>query len=387
MSKAPVRLLDLFRYYKGLPHQMAAISELEAAMPPSLLRRENAWFSTWSQAGKQADGGWVLPARKIVQEYEGCRLVAYRCPAGVPTIGWGATTIGGQAVKDGQRITQAQADEQLSRDLERFHAALVNAIPAMAGWPANRQAALVSWCFNVGVGAMQDSTLRRRILAGENPELVVVEELPKWNKGDGGKILAGLVRRREAEVALFLGKPEGYGNPLSVPWYGQRDSATDQARRMCFSSSCAMLLAALRPGVLQGPNGDDQYLARVRQFGDTTSPVAQVQALGSYEIRAEFTKQADWRTIEGLIDRGIPVPLGYLHRGPVTAPAGGGHWLCCVGYTAESLIVHDPWGEADLITGQTAHPTARFAYYSRKNFGPRWMVDGPGSGWAIVADR
>ena len=69
------------------------------------------------------------------------------------------------------------------------------------------------------------------------------------------------------------------GNPLSVPWFAQLDSATDQGRRMCFSSSCAMLLAFLKPGVLSGANGDDQYLGRVRQFGDTTDPTAQIKAL------------------------------------------------------------------------------------------------------------
>lgn len=240
MTKTPVRLLDLFRFYKGLPHQMAAISELEAAMPASLLTRENAWFSTWSQSGK-------------VPESEG--------------------------------------------------------------------------------------------------------------------------------------KPASYGNPLTVTYYQQMDSATDQGRRMCFSSSCAMLLNYLRPGVLKGPNGDDQYLARVRQYGDTTSATAQVQALASYEVKAEFTKQASFATIERQINAGIPVPCGYLHRGPIDAPSGGGHWLCVVGYTRDSLIVHDPFGEADLISGRTIAASARYAYYSRKNFGRRWMADGEGSGWAIVADR
>ena len=88
------------------------------------------------------------------------------------------------------------------------------------------------------------------------------------------------------------------GNPLSVPWFAQLDSATDQGRRMCFSSSCAMLLAFLRPGVLSGPNGDDQYLARVRQCGDTTDPVAQIKALASYGNTAQFSKQASFSTIE-----------------------------------------------------------------------------------------
>jgi hypothetical protein len=102
------------------------------------------------------------------------------------------------------------------------------------------------------------------------------------------------------------------GNPLSVPWFAQLDSATDQARRMCFSSSCAMLLAFLKPGVLTGSNGDDQYLARVRQFGDTTDAAAQIRALASYGIKARFTRKASFSTLEQQIAAGIPVPCGYL---------------------------------------------------------------------------
>ena len=182
-------------------------------------------------------------------------------------------------------------------------------------------------------------------------------------------------------------KPSAHPNPLPVPFYQQLDSATDQGRRMCFSSSCAMLLAFLRPGILKGPNGDDQYLARVRTFGDTTSAIAQVQALNSYEVRADFTKAADFALIERQIDAGFPVPCGYLHRGPVEKPSGGGHWLTVVGYDATHVIVHDPLGEADLITGGTLNRPAQFCRYSRKNFGRRWMVEAPRTGWAIVVKR
>ncbi|MEA5417355.1 C39 family peptidase [Synechococcus sp. BA-132 BA5] len=177
------------------------------------------------------------------------------------------------------------------------------------------------------------------------------------------------------------------GNPFSVPWFAQLDSATDQARRMCFSSSCAMLLAFLKPGVLSGPNGDDQYLARVHQFGDTTDPGAQIKALASYGITARFSTQASFSTLEQQIAAGIPVPCGYLHRGPISSPAGGGHWLIVVGLTPTHLIVPDPLGEADLVNGTTLGGTARFCHYSRANFGRRWMVEGGGTGWAVLAQR
>ena len=147
-----------------------------------------------------------------------------------------------------------------------------------------------------------------------------------------------------------------------------------------------MLLATVKPGAITGANADDQYLQRVQQYGDTTDPAAQVKALASYGIKARFAQSASFKTIEQQIDRGIPVPCGYLHRGPVTAPSGGGHWLCVIGYTAKHMVVHDPLGESDLITGATLNTTARFARYSRKNWGPRWMVEGDGTGWAIIAE-
>ena len=179
-----------------------------------------------------------------------------------------------------------------------------------------------------------------------------------------------------------------WSNPLQVPWYAQMDSADRaQAARMCFSSSCAMLLQYLKPGTLSGGNGDDQYLARVQTYGDTTDATAQVRALSSYGIKARFVQSAGWADIERQIATGIPVPCGFLHRGPVTAPGGGGHWLIVVGFTPTHLIVHDPFGEADLVNGTTLGGVARFARYSRKNFGPRWMVEGPGTGWAVLADR
>jgi hypothetical protein len=175
-------------------------------------------------------------------------------------------------------------------------------------------------------------------------------------------------------------------NPLKVPYYSQRDSTTPHALRMCFSSSCAMLLETIKPGTLAGPNGDDAYLGRVLRYGDTTDPQAQLKALASYGVTATFTQRADWRTIEQQIKRGVPVPCGFLHKGHVSAPGGGGHWLCAIGYDDTALIVHDPFGEVDLVSGIYRGSNGASLRYSRKNFAPRWMVEGAGTGWAIIAN-
>jgi len=174
-------------------------------------------------------------------------------------------------------------------------------------------------------------------------------------------------------------------NPLRVPYYSQRDSSTQHALRMCFSSSCAMLLEALKPGTLNGPNGDDAYLGRVMRYGDTTDSVSQLKALQSFGVEASLTRGANWATITKQIDQGIPVPIGILHKGPVSAPVGGGHWICVVGYTDDAMIVHDPFGDLDLITGTYVGNWGARLRYSRRNLDPRWMVEGPGTGWAIIA--
>lgn len=175
-------------------------------------------------------------------------------------------------------------------------------------------------------------------------------------------------------------------NPIRVPYFSQRDSATKHALRMCFSSSCAMLLETLKPGTLSGPNGDDAYLGRVLRYGDTIDSMSQIKALQSFGVEATFTQKADWSTVTKQIDRGIPVPLGFLHHGPVTKPGGGGHWLCAIGYDGnEALIVHDPFGEIDLVGGRYLNNWGARLRYSKKNLGPRWMVEGVGTGWAIIA--
>ena len=181
-------------------------------------------------------------------------------------------------------------------------------------------------------------------------------------------------------------KPRTLANPLQVRYFSQRDSATAHALRMCFSSSCAMLLETLRPGTLSGPNGDDAYLGRVLRYGDTTDTQAQLRALASYGIKATFTQKADWSLVQQQIDKGIPVPLGFLHHGSASKPGGGGHWLCAIGYTPDALIVHDPFGEINLAAGGYLNNWGAKLRYSRQNFGPRWMVEGSGTGWAIVAE-
>lgn len=182
-------------------------------------------------------------------------------------------------------------------------------------------------------------------------------------------------------------KPPPPTNPLRVPYYSQRDSGTAHAHRMCFSSSCAMLLEALKPGTLAGPNGDDTYLGRVFRYGDTTDSQAQIKALASFGITARFVTNGNFGLIEKQIKAGIPVPCGILHKGPVGHPVGGGHWLTVIGFNRDAVLVNDPYGDLDLVSGTYLSSKGAGLSYSRKNFGPRWMPDGANTGWCIIAER
>lgn len=132
----------------------------------------------------------------LIKQFEGCKLRAYKCPAGRWTCGWGTT---GPDVVEGTVWTQAQADARLAQDVEKFLSGVRAAVKVKAS--DNEIGALASFAYNVGLGAFRSSTLLRLLNAGDRQG--AADQFPRWNKV-GGKVLPGLVRRREAERAVFL---------------------------------------------------------------------------------------------------------------------------------------------------------------------------------------
>ena len=157
----------------------------------------------WGQAAGKVGGAapeavpttTAQPGIDLIKEFEGLELTAYVCPAGVLTIGYGST---GSHVSSGMTITEPEAEALLKKDLSRFEKGICDQIDVPIN--QNQFDALISWAFNCGLGATADSTLRRRLNAGENVNKVISEELPRWTSGG----MAGLVRRRDAEVALAI---------------------------------------------------------------------------------------------------------------------------------------------------------------------------------------
>jgi hypothetical protein len=373
-------------------------------------------------------------------------------------------------------ITQARADELLVQDLQRFEQAVDRLIE-----PQQNQLqfdAIVSFTYNVGEGALSESTLRRRMNAGEDLNTVAREELPKWVNGPSGP-LPGLVRRRDAEVELHctpcgpalppppapstglkalretllkkyaipgealaagyrstvakdtvyptftvLGEADGHrlvelpyglgrwhlfvdhwtgwqGEATSVPpapqlpsngevviagfpYFWQVNNASDGWRE-CQSSAIAMCLKFLGIGNL---TDDQDYIDVVDLYGDTTERQPHYDAMKHLGYTG-----AKWHTnltaeiIKAEISNGKPVAVGNLHKGPVSNPSGGGHFVVLYGYGPDYWLVMDPYGEADLVNGDFVACSAtagKAQHYSFKNFNPRLFVSNPADGWGWI---
>lgn len=414
----------------------------------------------------------------LVKSFEGYHreladgnAAAYLDPVLIPTIGWGTIQYpDGKKVVVGDIRTRKQCEEYLMHEIEGKAAGVEKYVKV----PLTQSMfdALVSFSYNVGLGALSESTLLRLLNAGDYEGAAA--QFPRWVKA-GGKTLPGLVRRRDAEQALFkkdgmqpgdaeppkrrritakagtflkkapvqsseLSKDEkkfvpigvgydivwqskeadghvkvslayGAGNwyvfsphwdgldavepakpaqsgdvLLATPYYSQRDNITqgsDNWTRTCFSSSCAMLAQTVKPGCIKG---DDDYISKRRKFGDSTGANAQVMCLQSLGINARFITSGDLSLVKKFLDRGIPVPCGILHKGPASAPCGGGHWVCVVGYDDKGFIVNDPWGEIRNSDGVYVSQDGEHVHYSYDLFDTRWTVASSKDGWCIVVD-
>jgi len=135
----------------------------------------------------------------LIKNHEGCQLKAYKCPAGVWTIGYGHT----KGVAQGMTITQEIADKLLVEDVKPIEK-LLNGMKV--NFRQSQFDALVSFIFNVGEGGFNGSTLKKKIVSG-SADAVIAEEFHKWNKAtvNGKKtVLPGLSKRRADEAALWL---------------------------------------------------------------------------------------------------------------------------------------------------------------------------------------
>ena len=141
---------------------------------------------------------------EIIKSFEGFRSAPYKCPAGIPTIGYGATFYPG-----GKKVTMADATITEARGTELLQSMLVSFEQYVDSYcrddiNQNQFDALVSFAYNLGPANLKSSTLLKKVNANPEDESIRLEFM-KWVKA-GGKTLKGLVRRREAEANLYFKK-------------------------------------------------------------------------------------------------------------------------------------------------------------------------------------
>lgn len=185
---------------------------------------------------------------ELIKEFEGLRLRAYLCPAGVATIGYGTTIYPtGRKVQLGDTCTEGQAEQFLRHDLRAFE----REVERMVRVPINPNqfSALVSFAYNTGSSALQKSTLLR--LLNAHNYAGAAEQFARWTYA-GGKSLPGLVRRRAAERALFIQTditPAANVPPASVPEVGDFPTMQPVAA-LHVEQTMAPIVAALMPSLI-----------------------------------------------------------------------------------------------------------------------------------------
>lgn len=147
----------------------------------------------------------TIEGLELIKKYEGCNLKAYRCPAGVFTIGYGSTRyLNGEPVREGDVITQEEANALFKDSVDKFEyqVKMIIGDTLKAILPESAISALVSLAYNIGITAFAKSTLLKVIKQNKNNLRDIEFQWNRWNKANG-KVLNGLVKRREEEFAIY----------------------------------------------------------------------------------------------------------------------------------------------------------------------------------------
>ncbi len=354
---------------------------------------------TWDQV--------FAPGLDLIRNFEGFVDLAYPDPASGAepwTIGYGFTTLNGRPVQAGQTISRQEANAELQRQAKACANHLAGTIPYWSSMNANQRCCLLDFAWNLGTDFYGDEANFTSITRDlKNHDWTQVPQTLLLYCDPGTSVEAGLLRRRQAEANLWTTPPEALTaspsapagepsahptddrpnsritNPLKVPYCDQLRMADGQGWRECFSASSAML--AMYWGRDPNENVYDKLRSR---YGDSTTSEAQLDALRSLGLTADFRTDGTTTLLKQDIDAGRPVAVGWLCDGPVSAPSGGGHWCVIIGYDDTGFFINDPYGNCDLMEGgYLSHHDGAGLHYSYQNWVPRWRVEGTG-GWMLT---
>ena len=294
-NDAPITLQQLFKYYKAQPHQTAAIQQLESDLSANgydaAMRRDRAWFQTWSQDGKQTD---LAGAIKLIKEFEGCHLSAYPDPlsGGDPwTIGYGTTRYSnGNPVKRGDLINVIEADMLLRLEIDRITDKLRTTVPHWNVMDDNQRSALVSFAYNLGAGFYESEGFETISRCLRERDWAAVPKALELYRNPGTPVEAGLLRRRRAEGEL---------------WGQHQAAATPETAKLRPSSPFS---ARITPHIRLGEFALDQEARRFQNQGQID--IAAELAAFLERVRTQFG--------------GKPIIITSGYRPPAINAAAGG---------------------------------------------------------------
>jgi hypothetical protein len=368
MATNTIRLYDLFRYYKGLPHQMAAITELEFAINkanPHILGRDQGWFKTWSVAGKQSNfpNTWegILEAARVA----GAKFPELVCAQ------WALESSYGKLVSGRNNFFGLKGDGTATETQEFINNQWITITDSFIDFPD--VLSCVTYLVERWYKDYKNYKGCNNASTREEAAKWLVKENYATDPNYAGKLIQLMDQHAGTKPAV---RPQEKILRVAYEYQlGPDDGKTGY--RQCFSSSCAMV--ARYYGKI---SGDYEYNKLRARFGDTTDPKAQLAALKALGLTATFEMDGTVEDLENEISEGHPVPVGWLHKGLVSEPTGTGHWSTVIGYTPTHIIHNDPFGEANLLTGgYVSNKGGAGVAYSRKNWIPRWLIDGDDTGW------
>jgi hypothetical protein len=358
---AEISLRDVAKYYNNQEHQNFALDFLEDQIPPGTLAKFSDLWRSGPKNTIPSTGSWagvVELARKAGAKFP--ELVAAQWALesnwGKDTSGihnyFGLKGVGSQLTTteyiNGKAVTTKGGFKNFSSLEESINYLVKHWYKDYKSWK----------------GANNANT---------------VIDAARWLTKEGYATDPKYVPKLVALVNKYKSPEVRVGRLIKVPYEYQLDNGPTGYRE-CFSSSCAMVAR------YYGKCKNDNVYNQVRSvYGDSTDVNAQLKALKFLGLNATFTQKASEALLRAEIDAGRPLVCGWLHKGPVGAPEGGGHYSVAIGYTADSWIMNDPNGQADLVKGgYLNHTKGKEVSYNKKNWNKRWLVEGPNNGWAVI---
>lgn len=221
-------------------------------------------------------------AINLIKKYEGLRLNAYRCSAGVWTIGYGHTSAAGEPeVKPGMKISKQEAEDIFEKDIQQFANGVEDLIKVSVS--PNQFGAMVSLAFNIGIGAFKKSSVLR--FTNQKRFEDAADAFLLWNKAKG-KVLKGLVRRRAEEAELFSST---VGVDVRVPDEPQGKKMVVSTTNIAAGATAAAGITAAAKEVVENTSTIFSSSGMV-----TVALVIIILAGAAWIVKERWAKSRDW---------------------------------------------------------------------------------------------